>query len=352
MGCIPSAPVDLRNSVDSMLEEEQAKEMLKHKILLLGAGESGKSTVVKQIKAIYKVGGGPSSREIQDYIVAIRRNAIESIQNLIDAAKMLDIQIGQQENASILSALDSNATLDPDLGNKIAAIWSDPGIQTVYSRKSEFWLLDATPYYLNEVVRLAYPDYEPNEEDMIMTRVRTTGIVVTEVVERPYTYHVVDVGGQRSERRKWIHCFDDVRAIIFLEGLSGYNQVLFEDVTMNRMQESLNLFADVVKNPIFRKTPIFLYLNKKDLFEEMIPKHSLKLCFPEYSGEQGDVKQALNYIESKYKAIMEEHCPGKPLFICVIAARVRMDMKMAFGTVKDELKKMFPPPKMTSPKKK
>jgi G-protein alpha subunit len=32
---------------------------------------------------------------------------------------------------------------------------------------------------------------------------------------------LVDVGGQRSERRKWIHCFDDVKAIIFLEGLSG-----------------------------------------------------------------------------------------------------------------------------------
>jgi hypothetical protein len=79
---------------------------------------------------------------------------------------------------------------------------------------------------------------------MIMTRVRTTGIVITEVKEAPYTYQVVDVGGQRSERRKWIHCFDDVRAIIFLEGLAGYNQVLFEDNTVNRMQESLNLFAE------------------------------------------------------------------------------------------------------------
>ena len=40
----------------------------------------------------------------------------------------------------------------------------------------------------------------------------------------PCYFLVVDVGGQRSERRKWIHCFDDVRAIIFLEGLAGYNQ--------------------------------------------------------------------------------------------------------------------------------
>jgi hypothetical protein len=48
---------------------------------------------------------------------------------------------------------------------------------------------------------------------------------------------VVDVGGQRSERKKWIHCFDDVKAIVFVVSLAGYNQVLFEDEEMNRMHE-------------------------------------------------------------------------------------------------------------------
>ena len=40
---------------------------------------------------------------------------------------------------------------------------------------------------------------------------------------------VVDVGGQRSERRKWIQCFDDVRAVLFVCALSGYDMTLFED---------------------------------------------------------------------------------------------------------------------------
>lgn len=39
---------------------------------------------------------------------------------------------------------------------------------------------------------------------------------------------MVDVGGQRSERRKWIHCFESVTSIIFLVALSEYDQVLAE----------------------------------------------------------------------------------------------------------------------------
>ena len=43
-----------------------------------------------------------------------------------------------------------------------------------------------------------------------------------------------DVGGQRSERKKWIHCFEGVTAIIFCVALSGYDLVLAEDEEMNR----------------------------------------------------------------------------------------------------------------------
>lgn len=48
---------------------------------------------------------------------------------------------------------------------------------------------------------------------------------------------MVDVGGQRSERRKWIHCFENVTSIIFLVALSEYDQILFEsdnEVTTNK----------------------------------------------------------------------------------------------------------------------
>lgn len=128
------------------------------------------------------------------------------------------------------------------------------------------------------------------------------------------------------------------------------------------MHESLQLFEDVAKNPIFKNTPIFVFLNKKDLFEEMIPKYPLTVCFPEYTGAPGDVREAISFIEEKYKKIMQECVPGtfnsrhflrlwfliyltgKRVYIHVIAARLRQDMKIAFGEVREQLKKLYPIP--------
>lgn len=71
--------------------------------------------------------------------------------------------------------------------------------------------------------------YVPTDQDILRTRVKTTGI--TEVVFPVDTlmYRIFDVGGQRSERRKWIHCFENLTGIIFMVSLSEYNQVLRED---------------------------------------------------------------------------------------------------------------------------
>ncbi|GMH63467.1 hypothetical protein TrRE_jg4259 [Triparma retinervis] len=348
MGACSSSSVanDPKNDQNAAVEEQlkrmEEEEKNHFKILLLGAGESGKSTVVKQVKLIYKGGGGKKEKE--EYATAIRRNCIESMQTVIEAMETLKVKFADPELESIGSKytdLDTDATLTEEMSYEIERLWKDEGLQSCYARRDEYWILDAAPYYFANVIRLGEDDYVPNDEDMIMTRVRTTGIVITEFEEAPQKYQLVDVGGQRSERRKWIHCFDDVKAIIFLEGLSSFNQVLFEDSTVNRMHESLGLFGEVVSNPVFEKTPIFMFLNKKDLFEDMIKTVSLKKCFDDYEGPDGEAFHALEHIKSKYTAVMEKHCPGKKLPIHITAARVRMDMKIAFGDVKEEIKNIY-----------
>ncbi|KHJ89304.1 g-protein alpha subunit, partial [Oesophagostomum dentatum] len=194
--------------------------------------------------------------------------------------------------------------LPPDLASVMKRLWADPGVQECFMRSREFQLNDSAPYYLNSLERIAQPNYIPTQDDVLRTRVKTTGIVETHFTYKdlhfkygivsPFSFdhwslnaalRMFDVGGQRSERKKWIHCFEGVTAIIFCVAMSEYDMVLAEDDEMNRMIESMKLFDSICNNKWFTETSIILFLNKKDLFEEKIKRSPLTRCFPEYTGE-------------------------------------------------------------------
>ena len=120
---------------------------------------------------------------------------------------------------------------------------------------------------------------------MLRSRVKTTGITETTFIIGDLTYRMFDVGGQRSERKKWIHCFENVTTILFLVAISEYDQLLFEDETVNRMQEALTLFDSICNSRWFIKTSIILFLNKIDRFKEKLPVSPMKNYFPDYEGE-------------------------------------------------------------------
>ncbi len=116
------------------------------------------------------------------------------------------------------------------------------------------------------------------------------------------TYRMFDVGGQRSERKKWIHCFENVTTILFLVAISEYDQLLFEDETVNRMQEALTLFDSICNSRWFIKTSIILFLNKIDRFKEKLPVSPMKNYFPDYEGGD-DYAAACDYILNRFVSL-------------------------------------------------
>jgi len=341
MGCTGSKDTleDQQNrQVEDFLKDSRPTDLLDFKILLLGAGESGKSTVVKQLKAIYK--NTIDDSELLSYAINIHKNTVQCMQVLLEAADNLVIPIKNPDAAEKAEQVksfvfESDAKRMPlAIGDAIEYLWRDPDVQSVWARRSEYWFLDATPYYFENVTRFCEDDFVPNEEDIIMTRVRTTGIAVTEFDEGPVHFRVVDVGGQRNERRKWIHCFDDVKCLLFVANLAGYDQVMFEDPSQNRMIESLQLFSQIVNNPVFQDTPIFLFLNKKDIFEQMVQTIPLSKCFPDYIGG-ADPKQAFEFIAQQFRSKMTN--PQKQMHVKYIAARFKKDVRYTWDEVKDHL---------------
>jgi len=142
----------------------------------------------------------------------------------------------------------------------------------------------------------------PNDQDVLRSRVKTTGITETTFIIGDLTYRMFDVGGQRSERKKWIHCFENVTTILFLVAISEYDQLLFEDETVNRMQEALTLFDSICNSRWFIKTSIILFLNKIDRFKEKLPVSPMKNYFPDYEGGE-DYAAACDYILNRFVSL-------------------------------------------------
>jgi translation elongation factor EF-1alpha len=124
----------------------------------------------------------------------------------------------------------------------------------------------------------------PDEQDILRSRAKTTGIIETEFEVDNLYFRLVDVGGQRSERKKWIHCFQEVTAVVFCVAMSEYDLKLYEDETVNRMDESLKLFDEICNSKWFSDVSVILFLNKSDIFGEKIHKVDLSVCFPDYKG--------------------------------------------------------------------
>jgi guanine nucleotide-binding protein G(o) subunit alpha len=179
-------------------------------------------------------------------------------------------------------------------------LWADDGVQQCFKRSNEYQLTDSAKYFLDALDRIGAPDYLPTEQDLLRTRIKTTGVVEVKFDLKGLHFRVFDVGGQRSERRKWIHYFEDVTAIIFFAALSDYDLTMYEDETTNRMHDSLQLFDSIVNNKWFVKTSFILFLNKKDLFEEKIKHSPLTICFPEYTGPN-EFDHAAKFIQEQFK---------------------------------------------------
>ena len=292
MGCVGSTEDKEAHArskaIEKNLKSDGEKAAREVKLLLLGAGESGKSTIVKQMKIIHEK--GYTDEECEQFKPVVFSNAIQSMVAIIRAMGQLKINFsdsGLKKDAveffNMANEYDE-VVLPENMANIMKKLWQDPGLQECVGRSREYHLNDSAEYYLNALDRISASNYVPTEQDVLRTRVKTTGIIETNFTFKDLHFKMYDVGGQRSERKKWIHCFEGVAAVIFMVAMSDYDLTLAEDPEVNRLRESMKLFDSICNNRWFIETPIILFLNKKDLFEEKIQKSPLNICFPEFTG--------------------------------------------------------------------
>jgi len=340
MGCCQSVEDQdgkLRNDeIENQLKRDRANMRNEIKMLLLGAGESGKSTILKQMKLIHD--GGYSQDERESFREIIYSNTTQSMRVILEAMETMGIHYQNPNNsghATIILEQPPQIESDimpQDVGNAVKALWQDDGVKQAFNRSNEYQLNDSAQYYFDSIDRISDPRYTPSDQDVLRSRVKTTGITETTFIIGDLTYRMFDVGGQRSERKKWIHCFENVTAIIFLVAISEYDQVLIEDETVNRMQEALTLFDSICNSRWFVKTSIILFLNKIDRFAEKLPISPLADYFSDYRGGN-NYDAACDYILNRFVSLNQSD--DKQIYTHFTCATDTQQVKFVMAAVND-----------------
>ncbi|XP_047490280.1 guanine nucleotide-binding protein subunit alpha-11-like [Penaeus chinensis] len=317
-------------------------------ILLLGAAESGKSTIMRQMKIIHS--GGMSPVSLRSYTRHVLQNALTCVTRLIKAVEEAAVPWGSPEAAHAahtLSALTPSswglleddvdpAVIPQDHAHLMKVLWEDTAAQECWKRANEFNLPDNTEYYLSATDRLAQQPYLPTQEDVLQLRIPTRAATVYDFTDRDWTFRITDVGGQRGERRKWLRLFDSINAIIFLTALSEYDQTWSEEEEdgMNRLELSLQLFCETLKYRGFIDTSIILFLNKVDVLQKKIATSDLSRYFPEYTGPRGDHRNAIDFIRNKFMGHAKDR---KDFFTHETCATDTKTTKFVFAAVRESI---------------
>jgi guanine nucleotide-binding protein subunit alpha len=285
----------------------------------IGAGESGKSTFIKQMRIIHS--NGFQDGERSGFKGVIYSNMVLAFRLLLEIMRDEGLAFADEKTkmySDLIETTDHNLKAEQAFTNNnireaMLGMWHDHGVQRAVAKSHEFALNDSLNFYFQKIERMFDPAWIPDDQDILHARLRTTGVTETLFEVGNLKFRMVDVGGQRSERKKWIHCFEGVQCLMFMVALSGYNQCLLEDQNANQMYEAMVLFESLINGMWFKNKPVILFFNKIDLFREKLRISPISTYFPDYAGEEGDEEAARGYFAERFRAINQT--AGREIYI-------------------------------------
>eukprot|EP01130_Rhizamoeba_saxonica_P018764 TRINITY_DN9518_c0_g1_i1.p1 TRINITY_DN9518_c0_g1~~TRINITY_DN9518_c0_g1_i1.p1 ORF type:complete len:365 (+),score=73.63 TRINITY_DN9518_c0_g1_i1:47-1141(+) len=285
------------------------KEDDTYELLLLGTGDSGKSTFSKQMTINFVNERKQFSvKEQEKYAEILKGNVLLNMQMILweieedDQIEQLSKQ-GQEAFENVINC----SFLDIDTATEVEFLWENEDFVRSVA-VSHNGLDSQYRYFFDNCSRFSELNFVPSLDDILKARIKTSGINETKFEVDGCKFNLVDVGGQRSERRKWLTRFSSqVTAVLYLVASDEFDRVLEEDHTKNRFDESLMLFSEVTSSQWFNQTPFILFLNKIDMLETKIAKHP-DAVYQRFKSDpnmthsiSSDYSETLQYIEGLYR---------------------------------------------------
>ena len=187
----------------------------------------------KQLKISHGTGFTGEDRSsyrnhIYGQIIEQMKELMLNVEELLSTAEFSDYKLSEDAEPHIkfIENVRGDSDITDEIANAIELLWKEEAVKAVFRIRERLNRIeDSSEYFFDEVRRIANKPYTPTDNDLLMVRHRTTGVTTQRFQMEGRSFKIFDVGGQRSERRKWIHCFENVTAVVFVISLSGYNEV-------------------------------------------------------------------------------------------------------------------------------
>ncbi|XP_053552677.1 guanine nucleotide-binding protein G(i) subunit alpha-3-like [Bombina bombina] len=329
MGCCQSAEskaaTERSQMIDKYLLEDAWRVRNKVNMMVVGSDESGKSTLMKQIKILFD--GGYSEGELKRYRAAVHCDIIRYICHIVRAMDRLGITFGDVARADDARQLPmfARGAVTEELAGVIQRLWDDEGVQACFSRSHEYQLSNSASYFLNNLGRMCQSDYIPTQQDMLWTKANINTILEY-FPYRDWYFTIVDM------QNRWLIRKIDItfNVILFSTSLCDYDGELSPGE--NYMHFNIQLLRNICRNRWMQTAQVvLLFLNKKDLFEQKISQTPLTICFPEYRGSN-TYEEAAAFIQEQF----ESQCgPERRVFTQFTCATDTKSINIAFNAAAD-----------------
>lgn len=282
MGCVHAVPLDdeqrARRAGARREPQSGAPQPSPVELFVVGSGNSGKTTLVKQLTRISSSQYESAEYRRETFAKGIHANLYDGVFALLRAFPD-QLAVASEDVEMLYEGYQRHRFPTPCAQRMIAILKQYSTLALGGNNTGDNAnLQDCFRVFAQKLVE-GYPqwgedegEWTPTVEDCIRARVRTTGVTTQTLHFRDTTFCVTDVGGQKSERRKWLHLGRHVDQLLFVCAASEYDQDMFEEANKNRLVDSLELFQELASLECFAQTPLVLLLNKRDLFEEKIAR--------------------------------------------------------------------------------
>ncbi|KAK2613420.1 hypothetical protein N8I77_000337 [Diaporthe amygdali] len=292
-------------------------------IVILGISESGKSTLAKVVRAAYGDINEAWRRLYRDtvltntimsvrWLMFMTQQKLQEVKSRVGAGSWLEEAFAA--HTRFVGELESDAFQKSSLeavGSAAKSLWNHTYVRDTFERSGTeqlqpapgiprdfpLYLPDCAAHFLNSIERIFKKDYLPSLEDVIWAQTRTTGTWESKFLINGANYHFFDVGGTRSERKKWINVFPNVNMMVFTFDVSCYHQALNEDLDGNRMDEQFMLWESIANSHWFTNVRIVVLFTKADkLTPDNLMYHPFKSKFNDYNGDPESAEDIIKYL--------------------------------------------------------